>query len=47
VPLPAGWKAVGAKEGDDEVPLAIDGAIDLSARQGRVNVRVRVERAKG
>jgi hypothetical protein len=35
---------VGARIDDADMPLAPDGAIDLSSRQGRVDVRVRVER---
>ena len=42
LPLPPGWRATGARVGDAEIPIGRDGAIDLSGRTGRVELRVRV-----
>ena len=46
LPLPPGWKVVGARAGEAELPVGPDGSIDLSAQAGRFTLRVRV-RADG
>ena len=45
-PLPPGWRVVGARAGEAELPVGPDGSIDLSAQAGRFTLRVRV-RADG
>jgi hypothetical protein len=42
--LPPGWKVVGARSGEAGLPVAADGAIDLTGQGGRFNVRVEVSR---
>jgi hypothetical protein len=46
LPLPAGWRVVSAKVGDETLPLRKDGAVNLSGRTGRLALRFQVEEKK-
>lgn len=46
LPLPPGWKVTAAKVGDTSLPLALDGAIDLTRRKDSFTVRFQVAAAQ-